>query len=196
MREDTGGFLDPGLPVSSRTVAARRTAPLWERTAGLCGQRRSPGQRGPGLDAEMDRSAGAARRHRPVAREGEPAEGQHGEHRDDEAGSRAGSRPSTDRDFARVSRRKSNQPVSTIAITGSVGSIVPIALPATLRLSGQVIGGFLASLEHVVTGQQRPVAQIHVQYHEPWDSVGDVTVLGLDERIERPAHPDRSRARL
>jgi len=62
--------------------------------------------------------------------------------------------------------------------------------------SGQVIGGFLASLEHVVTGQQRPVAQIHVQYHESWDSVGDVTVLGLDERIERPAHPDRSRARL
>ena len=62
--------------------------------------------------------------------------------------------------------------------------------------SGQVIGGFLASLEQVVTGQQAAVAQIVEQYHEPWDSVGDVTVLGLDEPIERLKPPDRSRARL
>ena len=62
--------------------------------------------------------------------------------------------------------------------------------------SGQVIGGFLASLEQVVTGQQAAVAQIVEQYHEPWDSVGDVTVLGLDEPIERPTLPDRSGARL
>ncbi len=62
--------------------------------------------------------------------------------------------------------------------------------------SGQVIGSFLAHLEHVVTGQQPPVAEIHVEYHEPWASVGDLTVLGLDEPIERPARPDRSRARL
>lgn len=62
--------------------------------------------------------------------------------------------------------------------------------------SGQVIGGFLASLEHVVTGQQAPVAEIHVQYHEPWDRLGDLTVVGLDGPIERPTLPDRSRARL
>jgi len=61
--------------------------------------------------------------------------------------------------------------------------------------SGQVIGGFLASLEQVVTGQQRPVAQIVEQHDEPWDSVGDVTVVGLDEPIERPTRPDRSGAR-
>ena len=62
--------------------------------------------------------------------------------------------------------------------------------------SGQVIGGFLTNLEHVVTGQPRPVAQIEEQYHEPWASIGDVTIEGLDEPIERPKRPDRSRARL
>ncbi len=62
--------------------------------------------------------------------------------------------------------------------------------------SGQVIGGFLASLEQVVTGQQGAVAQIVEQYHEPWASLGDVTVLGLDEPTERLKPPDRSRARL
>ncbi len=61
--------------------------------------------------------------------------------------------------------------------------------------SGQVIGGFLASLEQVVTGQQAAVAQIIEQYDEPWDSVGDVTVVGLDEPIERQTLPDRSGAR-
>ena len=62
--------------------------------------------------------------------------------------------------------------------------------------SGQVIGGFLTNLEHIVTGQQRPVAQIEEQYHEPWASIGDVTIEGLDEPIERPKRPDRSRACL
>ena len=61
--------------------------------------------------------------------------------------------------------------------------------------SGQVIGGFLASLEQVVTGQQAAVAQIVDQYDAPWDSVGDVTVFGLDEPIARLPLPDRSGAR-
>ena len=62
--------------------------------------------------------------------------------------------------------------------------------------SGQVIGGFLTNLEHIVTSQERPVAQIEEQYHEPWASIGGVTIVGLEEPIERPKRPDRSRARL
>jgi hypothetical protein len=62
--------------------------------------------------------------------------------------------------------------------------------------SGQLIGGMLANLEHLVTGQPRAVAQIVEQYREPWGSVDGVTVEGLDEPIERPQRPDRSRARL
>jgi len=61
---------------------------------------------------------------------------------------------------------------------------------------GQLIGGMLANLEHLVTGQPRAVAQIVEQYREPWGSVDGVTVEGLDEPIERPQRPDRSCARL
>ena len=62
--------------------------------------------------------------------------------------------------------------------------------------SGQVIGGFLASLEVVVTGQQAPVVQIEEHYDERWTSVGDLTVTGLEDPIERTTPPDRSQARL
>ena len=62
--------------------------------------------------------------------------------------------------------------------------------------AGQVIGGILAGVEHLVTGRPRPVAQIEEQYREPWASADGLTVEGLDEPIERPDPPDRSRARI
>lgn len=61
---------------------------------------------------------------------------------------------------------------------------------------GQVLGGFMSQLEHLATGQARAVPQIEVQYRQRWASLNGVTANGLDEPIERPQHPDRSRARV
>jgi hypothetical protein len=62
--------------------------------------------------------------------------------------------------------------------------------------AGQVIGGVLAGIEHLVTGRPRPAAQIEEQYREPWATADGITVEGLDEPIDRPQPPDRSGARL
>jgi hypothetical protein len=62
--------------------------------------------------------------------------------------------------------------------------------------AGQVIGGLLAGLEHLITGRPKPVAQIEEPYTDEWASIGGVTVEGLDEPIDRPEPPDRSGARL
>lgn len=62
--------------------------------------------------------------------------------------------------------------------------------------AGMSIGGFLAGIEHLITGRPRTPAQIEEQYREPWNSAEGVTVDGLDEPIERPEPPDRSGAKL
>ncbi|HUF06872.1 MAG TPA: hypothetical protein VMP86_05745 [Candidatus Binatia bacterium] len=71
----------------------------------------------------------------------------------------------------------------------------PTPLPSRPS-GGQLIGGILAGLEHLLTGRPRPVAQIEERYRDPWASSLGVTVEGLDEPIERPEPPDRSGARL
>ncbi len=68
-------------------------------------------------------------------------------------------------------------------------------LPSRTR-GGQVIGGFMANLEHVVSGQPSAVPQIEEQYSGSWATIGDVTVDGLDEPLNRPDRPDRSGARV
>ena len=62
--------------------------------------------------------------------------------------------------------------------------------------AGQVIGGILAGIEHLVTGRPRPAAQIEEQYREPWATADGITVEGLEDPIERREPPDRSGARL
>ena len=62
--------------------------------------------------------------------------------------------------------------------------------------AGELIGGFLAGLDHALTARPRPVPQIEEQYREPWASAEGVNVDGLDEPIDRPEPSDRSGARL
>ena len=62
--------------------------------------------------------------------------------------------------------------------------------------AGEAIGGILAGLDHLITGQPKTPAQIEEQYREPWASAEGVTVEGLDEPIERRESPDRSGAKL
>jgi hypothetical protein len=62
--------------------------------------------------------------------------------------------------------------------------------------AGELIGGFLAGLDHALTGRPKPMPQIEEQYGEPWATAEGVTVEGLDEPMERPERPDRSGAKL
>ena len=62
--------------------------------------------------------------------------------------------------------------------------------------AGELIGGFLGTLDQALTNRPRNVAQIEQRYREPWASVDGVTIEGLDEPIEGPDAPDRSGARL
>ena len=62
--------------------------------------------------------------------------------------------------------------------------------------AGEVVGGFMANLDHLLTARPKTPAQIEEQYREPWASANGVTVEGLDEPIERPEPPDRSGAKL
>ena len=62
--------------------------------------------------------------------------------------------------------------------------------------AGELIGGFLARLDHALTGRPKPMPQIEEQYGEPWATAEGVTVEGLDEPMERPERPDRSGAKL
>lgn len=62
--------------------------------------------------------------------------------------------------------------------------------------AGQVIGGMLASVEHLVANRPRPVTEIQERHHEPWNAAGGVTVEGLDEPVDRPEPPDTSGARI
>ncbi len=62
--------------------------------------------------------------------------------------------------------------------------------------AGELIGGFLGTLDQAVTNRPRAVAQIEQRYREPWASVDGVTIEGLDEPIEQPEAPDRTGARL
>ncbi len=73
----------------------------------------------------------------------------------------------------------------------------PESEPLPSRSSaGELIGGFLAGLDHALTGRPKPMPQIEEQYGEPWATAGGVTVEGLDEPIERREPPDRSGAKL
>ena len=62
--------------------------------------------------------------------------------------------------------------------------------------AGELIGGLLAGVEHLISGRPKTPAQIEEQYRDEWASVGGVTVDGLDEPIDRPDPPDRSGAKL
>ena len=62
--------------------------------------------------------------------------------------------------------------------------------------AGQVIGGILAGLEHMVVNRPRPVAEIQEQHRDRWNAAEGLVVEGLDEPMERPEAPDRSGARL
>jgi hypothetical protein len=62
--------------------------------------------------------------------------------------------------------------------------------------AGEVIGGIMANLDHLITARPKPTAQIEEQYREPWASANGITVEGLDDPIERPETPDRSGAKL
>jgi hypothetical protein len=62
--------------------------------------------------------------------------------------------------------------------------------------AGELIGGFLAGLDHALTGRPKPMPQIEEQYGEPWATAEGVTVEGLDEPMERPERLDRSGAKL
>ena len=73
----------------------------------------------------------------------------------------------------------------------------PDSEPLPSRSSaGEVIGGIMAGLDHLLTARPKPTTQIEEQYREPWASANGVTVEGLDEPIERPDRPDRSGAKL
>lgn len=62
--------------------------------------------------------------------------------------------------------------------------------------AGELIGGFLAGLDHALTARPKPPAQIEEEYGEPWASAEGVTVEGLEDPIERREPPDRSGAKL
>jgi hypothetical protein len=62
--------------------------------------------------------------------------------------------------------------------------------------AGELIGGILANLDHLITGRPKPPAQIEERYREPWASADGLTVEGLDEPMERREPPDKSGARL
>lgn len=62
--------------------------------------------------------------------------------------------------------------------------------------AGELIGGIVAGLDHLITARPKPPAQIEEQYREPWASANGVTVEGLDDPIERRESPDRSGAKL
>jgi hypothetical protein len=62
--------------------------------------------------------------------------------------------------------------------------------------AGQVIGGMLASVEHLVANRPRPVTEIQEHHHEPWNAADGLRVDGLDEPVDRPEPPDTSGARI
>ena len=62
--------------------------------------------------------------------------------------------------------------------------------------AGELIGGFMANLDQLITSRPKTPAQIEEQYREPWASANGVTVDGLDDPIERRETPDRSGAKL
>ena len=62
--------------------------------------------------------------------------------------------------------------------------------------TGQLIGGFLAGLDHARRGEPKTPAQIEEQYNEPWSSADGLTVEGLEDPVDRPERPDRSGAKL
>lgn len=62
--------------------------------------------------------------------------------------------------------------------------------------AGELIGGFMANLDHLIAARPKTPAQIEEQYREPWASANGVTVEGLDNPIERREPPDRSGAKL
>jgi hypothetical protein len=62
--------------------------------------------------------------------------------------------------------------------------------------AGQLIGGMLAGLEHLLTARPKTPAQIEERYTDPWATADGVTVEGLEEPVERPEPPDTSGARL
>jgi hypothetical protein len=62
--------------------------------------------------------------------------------------------------------------------------------------AGELIGGLLAGVDHLISGRPKTPARIEEQYREPWASANGVTVDGLDEPIEREEPPDRSGAKL
>jgi hypothetical protein len=68
--------------------------------------------------------------------------------------------------------------------------------PAARLSAGDLVGDILAGIEHFVTGRPTPPAQIEELYADPWASVGDMTIDGLESPIARPEPPDRSGARL
>ena len=62
--------------------------------------------------------------------------------------------------------------------------------------AGELIGGFMAGLDQLITARPKTPAQIEEQYREPWASANGMTVDGLDDPIERRESPDRSGAKL
>lgn len=62
--------------------------------------------------------------------------------------------------------------------------------------AGELIGGFMAGLDQLITARPKTPAQIEEQYREPWASANGLTVEGLDDPIERRESPDRSGAKL
>lgn len=62
--------------------------------------------------------------------------------------------------------------------------------------AGQLIGGLLGAVDHLVTGRPRPPSQIEEPYRDEWASIDGVTIEGLEEPGERVGPPDRSGARV
>jgi len=62
--------------------------------------------------------------------------------------------------------------------------------------AGVLVGGILGGIDYLLLKRPRPVTQIEEPYHEPWATLGGISVQGLEDRIERPEPPDRSGARL
>ena len=62
--------------------------------------------------------------------------------------------------------------------------------------AGELVGGILAGVEHMVTARPRPPAQIEEPYRDEWASIEGVTIEGLDEPRDHPEPPDRSGARV
>ena len=61
---------------------------------------------------------------------------------------------------------------------------------------GTTIAGMLGTLDRALTNRPGPVAQIEERYREPWATADGITVDGLDEPVDRPEPPDRSRAEV